>query len=152
MFFSSFLAVSIYVVVRLLNGLKIYAKDQPISGQIGNVQFTTNGTDPVCRTNQHTFQESQAFAESKGGRLCTSQELQSMIHVQRYLSSERSYAAAMEAGGQPKWVGVGYENKGEVLDARNVKWSDNYNYFEPKNMNYPFWVGNTLAWCPASSS
>ena len=142
-----FVAASGYFLHRLYYGVKIFSKDEPISGQIGNIHFETNGTDPVCRSNQHTYSESQKIAKQHGGRLCTSDELKQVLKDKKYLSEERSYAAVMD-NGQPKWIDVGRDAPGSLVDAGSVKWTENYNIFEPKNLVYPYWVGTTLAWCP----
>ena len=52
-----------------------------------------------------------------------------MLKEKSYLSVERSYTAVKETNGQTRWVGVGYENSGQVVDAKSVKWSDNYDLF-----------------------
>lgn len=88
-------------------GLKFAEKEMPANGSFDNIHYETNGTDPTCRTNQHTYKESIAFAKAKGGRLCTPEELQSLLAEKNYLTRETSYVATMEkVTKRGKWVSV----------------------------------------------
>ena len=51
-----------------------------------------------------------------------------------------SYVAA-ENGKDAKWVQVAPKNAGKAIDAKSVKWSDNYNEFSKEDKVYPYWVG-----------
>ena len=66
----------------------------------------------------------------------------------KYLSQERSYTAVIDSG-EAKWIDVGRSSPGSVIDAKAATWSENVNKFEASNKVYPYWVGTTLAWCPA---
>ena len=66
--------------------LKVWGHEVSSSGNIDNIFFETNGTDPICRNNQHTFSQSKSFAKQKGGRLCTSDEISTLINQKSYLS------------------------------------------------------------------
>lgn len=135
-----------YFAYRMYFALKFTGKAPPSHGQVGNVHFETNGTDTTCRTGQHTFTESKAFAKAKGGRLCTSDEMSGLLHKKKYLADELSYAAVQD-GKKGKWVQVSQQNPGEVIDVGKAKWSENADLFQAENKVYPYWVGTVQAWC-----
>lgn len=78
-FWTAYMGLSALVffsVIIMTIVLLFQSRDRPWSGSVDNIYFETDGpSDPVCRTGQYTFSESEAFAKSKGGRLCTVSEV-----------------------------------------------------------------------------
>ena len=54
-YFVGVIIIGGYIFYRLSNALVIKTHEKPSEGAYNNVNFETNGTDPVCRSNQHTF-------------------------------------------------------------------------------------------------
>ena len=87
------------------------------------------GTDSICPINQRTFEESEAFAKSKGGILCKPSEILKLKLNEGHLSEHKSYAAARDQHNNPKWIEVsGNPGPGTklVVDAKDAKWTNNY--------------------------
>lgn len=88
------------------------------------------GTDPICPHDQKTFEESEAFAKAKGGRLCTPREILLLRLSLGHLSDDWSYAAARDRSNNPQWVEVSkQESAKRVVNAKDVKWTADYNSF-----------------------
>ena len=121
------------------------------SGSLDNIHFEWNKVDLTCRTGQNTWTASKTLAQKKGGRLCTTEEIDRLLKDQPlgYISSDLSYAAA-ENKGKAKWVDVSsinQEDSGEVIDGSKVPWTEDTKSYSANDNTYPYWVGTTVAWC-----
>ena len=110
-------------------------RERPPSGEFDGVYYETEGTDPVCRLNQHTLTESIAFIKEKNGRVCTVEEVQKISNYFGGLSTQRTYAVAKDANtGKYKWVEVSSDSVNDevkVFDASKTPWTDNKDYYNP---------------------
>ena len=117
--------------------------DLPTRGNTDYIYYVNHEADPTCRKNQRTFKQSEAYAKEQGGRLCTSEEIRTLLADKGgYLAVKRSYVATQD-GDFKNWIDVSMIDPGNVVAEDSVNWSKDFNKYQPEDQTYPYWVGTT---------
>ena len=118
-----------------------------LSGLYSATHFEVLGSDRVCRKKQKTWTESEAYAKKKGGRLCWIGEVKDLINKYEgpVVQGDRAYIAAKDhKTGKKYWVQASRTRPGfpgKVYDGDDEPWTENYDAYDKKLHNYPYWVG-----------